>query len=102
METKTYTTIDYDEWDSLVKKHFPLVDQYTIVADEKLHNDSMQTYDNVEKIDFVNSMKNEYELTKFGYFIIGKWELYITCLLVEFFVWMEILPEGNFIIEVCW
>jgi hypothetical protein len=102
METKTYTTMDYDEWDSLVKKHFPLVNQYTVVADEELNNDSTQTYDNINRIDFVNSMKDEYQLTRFGKLIAGKWELYITRLLVEFFVWMGVLPEGNFIIEVSW
>jgi len=103
METKTYTKMEYHEWDDLVKKYFPMVGSgYTIVAAEELNNNSSWTCNNITKKDFPLTVSDEAGLELLGKLILGDGYALATYIIIEFFVWMDILPEGAYIINVSW
>jgi len=115
MKTKTVTTIEYHELDELVKKYFPECN-YEFVADEEAHNDNVYAFDNITIYDFVNEIippsVDQYDrylsvyvnkLREFTELISGnKKSLYNTLTFLQYFVYIGILPEGNYLIEVCY
>ena len=39
-ETKLVVTLDYDEFDNMVREHFPIAKGYEVVAFQEMNNDS--------------------------------------------------------------
>jgi len=100
METKTYHTMDYNEFDELVNKHFPL-SKFNFVADEELHNDVSRDMGEITKQDILKWTDNDRE--EYHKMINGnKHPMFSSYLFLQFFVGTEILPEGHYLINVSW
>ena len=101
METKTVTELEYNEFDNLVHKYFPLQKEFTIVADEELNNYSVHDFGRIEKIEFYRNLVGN-DLDKFIKFMKGENVNYVSWLLVRFLVCIEEIPEGNVQVKVYW
>lgn len=97
MKTETFHTMEYHEFDKLVNDLFPKTD-FNVVADEELTNDTTKNYGNITKDDFFQN-----DLEDFYKMILGKkTTLYRTRVFLEFLVAFDMLPEGNYLIDISW
>lgn len=97
MKTETITTMEYSELDRLVNEYFPK-SGFEFCADEEANNDNVYKFTNVVKEDIKGW--NKWDFDRFCEFLIGKITTRITNQLLQFFVAVEILPEGTYLIEV--
>ena len=115
METSTVNKLSYHELDALVNEHFPK-SNYQFIANEEANNDNVYEFSNIRKDDLLDEIipptrekytefygVYEYHLQEFMEFISGKkYQAYMTQRLLEYFVYLGILPEGNYLIDVSW
>jgi len=94
-ETKTVHTIEYHEFDKLVKDNLGI--DYEIVADEELHND--MTWDLGTIPDKYWKEYNEKELAKV---LAGTRTMYTSHLLAQALWLRGVIPPGNWQVTVCW
>ncbi len=99
METKTYNEMEYIEINDLVKNYFP-ESKFNFVADEEMNNDSEKTFGKITKEDY--SKWEKWDKEDWDNMIIGKPIMYRTRLYLQYFVAHDILPEGYYLITVCW
>lgn len=115
MKTATYNEIDYNDFDDLVNKHFNTPGFFEFVASEECGNGSSHSYMNVTKEEY----NKEIEAGLLGslYVLDHKQNKYFSlqeafenrifpmycgyAVLLEL-VGKEVLPEGNYLINVFW
>lgn len=110
METKTVTEIDYHEFEKLVidKLRNGIDDtrigrEFSIVAMEEWNNDEEHSFNNIKKTDYPKKYHTDRdEMERF--IETGEWSIYKPGVftILEYLVYKEILPEGNYLISVCW
>jgi hypothetical protein len=98
MITKTVVEMDYIELEELVQKTYGLKKRWSFVADQELNNDSCQSFDFTEKEELEEFDKADLELfiAKDGF------KNWMAPILMQDMVNRDILPLGNYVIEVCW
>lgn len=100
MQTKTVTQIDDNEFDDLVQEFFCKADNFSVVADQELSNDTIHSFGKVTKEDFLKL--SSYDLRELATFIsTGKYS-FISRILVTFLVFVEALPEGEIQVNCSW
>lgn len=93
--TKTIHELDYSNFEKIVESVYGK--EYNFIADEEMGNDSSQTYNNIiaEELDeFDKKYLEEFKE-------IGNHNYLSTTLLTDL-VNQGYLPEGNYVIKVCW
>lgn len=115
-EQKTYYVLDYNELDKIINDFFFGGENlYRSIADNEWNNDSTYTFNNIKASDWYGINIYDTPEGKKKYPIISEWDkkdfeeflkkesmgigLYV---LLTNLVFNEIIPEGNYLIEVCW
>ena len=101
METVTLTKIDYSELEQIINEIFPKAD-YNFSADIEANNDNVYEFADITKGAFEETLNKEsqYELRNFLLVINGdKKGIQVTTTMLEYLVWLEILPESDYLIE---
>lgn len=102
--TKTVHEINYSDFEQLVTATFPQApDDYSIVASEETSNDSTLSYDGIDGTHAHALLPwDQEDFDKWGESkSYGQYEPSPTYILNEL-VRLGKLPEGNYVIEVCW
>ena len=94
-ETKTVHTIEYREFDKLVKDTFGI--KYEIVANEELHNDMTWSLGSVP-----SDYWGEYGEKLLARVLAGGKEMYSSLVLAHELVRRGVIPPGNWQVTVCW
>jgi len=94
-ETKTVHTIEYHEFDKLVKEHLGI--DYEIVADEELRNDMTHNLGLVP-----SKYWSEYDERELAKVLAGERKMYTSHFMAHELVKRGILPPGNWQVTVCW
>lgn len=103
METKTYFIYEWHEFEKLVKDN--LGHSIRVVELEEWNNDSDYKFDNVKKKDAESELFINWGLKDVEKFInTGEWEMFHPSVsdLLTYMVWKDMIPEGNYLISVCW
>lgn len=97
MKTETVTTIDYHEFETLVKKTYPGAKQYSFVATEECGNDSVHqfTIDGLEPL-------QDYDAKQIEKLETGEHIPYANYTIFQDLVNKEVLQPGSYLVEVCW
>jgi len=94
-ETKTVHTIEYSEFDKLVKDTFGI--DYEIIASEELHNNMTLSIGLVP-----SKYWSEYDEKELAEVLAGERKMYSSRLLAYELVRQGIIPPGNWQVTVCW
>ena len=89
MQKVTFNCLDYNEFNTLVRDNTSL-ENYCFVAENESSNMVSHTYGDIKRDPYATDIED----TNFE--DVGVHEL------LEYFVELEILPEGNYLIEVYW
>lgn len=100
METKTVTQIDDNEFDDLIQEFFCKADNFSVVADYELNNDTIHSFGKVTKADFLELSSSD--LRRLAEFIATGKYTYLSRVLVSFLVFIEVLPEGEIQVNCSW
>lgn len=95
MKIKTYTQMDYDELDKMVQEHIGV--KYESVAENEWNNDSSYTF-SVKREPLDKWDKKTLEVFRAGNREGNLWAHIVLQELVN----LNILPEGDFLVEVSW
>ncbi len=97
MKRITYFEMDYQEFDELIERTYG--HSYEIVAFEEKSNDSTITWHNCTK----RVLDPLYEVPEVETFkTTGKIKNWRSCLLLEDMINNDVLPEGNYSIQISW
>ena len=91
---KTNLHMDYHQLDDLISTYFKV--DYEIVAYEELSNDS------VFEINVAASNISSYDLNTISHIKNGKIDHWSTSIYMSYLAKEKVIPEGNYIIEICW
>ena len=98
IRTETVHMVDYSDLDAFLTKRFGFDEEpYEVIAAEEMGNDSVKDI-NVDKEELSSRDKKDLEkmlTTK-------KWECYNTGLLLSHLCSLGEIPEGKYMIEICW
>ena len=83
---KNYFVINHHDFDELVQEHVPNCENFECVADFQMYNDTAKTINNVTKSD--EDIEIDEYSSAYSY--------------IQFLCNKNILPEGNYLIEVSW
>ena len=90
---KPVIKMEYDEWDNLVQKVFPWLDDYSVVSDQELGNDSA----------WVTELNEGDDLRLYDLEFIWKNSSYISHTLAALLCKMGILPSDvTLYVDICW
>jgi hypothetical protein len=92
---KVVNELDYNDFDRIVQEVYGK--PYEIVADEETGNYQAKTYGEFKKEELDKYDAGELEQFKNT----GKYS-YLSCVLLQDLVNNDYLPEGEFVIEICW
>lgn len=92
--TKSVHHIDYSDFENIVKSVYG--QDYEFTADEETPNDSSHSY-SAKKGNLNERNRKDIET----FMNTGKYQ-YLASAFIEDLVDRELLPEGEFLIEVCW
>jgi len=95
--TESVIRVDYGDLDVFLTEKFGFNEPYKILAAEELSNDSVKDIE-VRKEEF--SEWDQKELDEI--LATKKWKLYHTWLLLCHLCNLGEIPEGNYLIDVCW
>lgn len=99
MKTVTYTEMDSSELEDLARSTFGW--NVELVSAEEWGNDQKHSFKGIKKGDVEGW--SEYDYIKFNEFLEkGRHSFGITNSLLEYFVYMEMLPEGDYLIDCSW
>lgn len=102
-ESKTYFVLDYNELDEIAHKYFP---KFEFVADAEMNNGSDKSFNNVTKAAWEKELQSEYfkkwGIKDFNDMLNGNGRQHNVWEVLEYLVYMDELPEGNYLIEVSW
>ena len=101
METVTIHKITYRELETLANSLFPNMD-YCFEADMEVKNDTVTNFDNVTKEEFDKMLQSgSWALKELLQYITGNnpTSIHMTYALLLYLVWLEELPEGNYLVE---
>ena len=102
METVTLTKITYNELELIINELFPKAD-YSFSADMEADNDSVTEFNDITKDDFAEHLNAspQTELLRLLLFFIGDYKGgWITRTILLYLCWVDIIPEGNYLIEI--
>ena len=105
METKTIIKMTWKELENMVKLYYPKTKNYSFIAVEEADNDTSYEFNNISKANFERDFKEEpkqvAEMIKClaG---INNFPMYRNRLLLLFLCWIELIPEGDYLITVSW
>lgn len=113
MEIKTYFVYEDNEFEKLViDKLRNGIDgdaskgqEFSVVALEEWNNDSQYAFDNVKKEDAASELFTRWGLKDIEKFIeTGEYKPFHPSVsdLLTYMVWKDFIPEGNYLITVCW
>lgn len=112
MKTTTFHELNYDEFDNLVNGFFNTPGFYDYVASEECNNDESHTYTNITKKSYTEDKESDplKVLDRNINSYIGLREafekkvfpMYCAYSILLELVGNDILPEGNYIINVSW
>lgn len=88
--------LNYGDFDKLVQTTFDWED-YEVVVDNEWNNDTDHLYTDITK-----TPKYEYDITERDRFINGDRKWIGVHLMLLALVYKDVIPEGNYIIEVSW
>ncbi len=96
-QTETVHTINYNDWDSFIKKNFPKCPYDSIVSEEEMGNDSTFSHrsgemDQDERIEAKKYLDGKSD----GFIIYGTGDI------IDLLVSYEDLPAGLYNINICW
>ena len=94
--TETVHQVASRELEKFVSAHYNLSGRWSFVADQECGNDSSHTF-NVEKEEL-----DEYDAEKIAELKAGKNPSFVTQALLTDFCNQDLIPEGKYIINVCW
>ncbi len=97
IETETVHIVDCFDLDRFLTKRFEFEEAYEFVAAEVMGNDSVKSL-NVNKRE-LGSWDNKDLETMIS---TKKWKKYETVLLLCYLCKLDEIPEGRYMIEVCW
>lgn len=97
MEVKTFLVLTDSEFDDLVKVNYPSVNDFSFVADKEGSNDTAYSYYDMKKKDL-----DKYDQKKVDEFNSQGYGEFMSYILFQDMVNRDILPEGNYLIEVNW
>lgn len=98
MQTAAVYILDYEEFEKLVNTHLPFTFTYSVVADEEWNNDSDHYYSKL-----ILETLDKYDEIRLSETYQGKTRPHFASwILLQTLVNMGILPEGNYLIRVCW
>ena len=96
MRTVIYNEFDYQEFDELVNKYYQPKVRFECISDSEWHNDSAYTFVSIKKQEL-----DEYEKDSIAKMIVGEGYYSVNYILKDL-VTKGILPEGHYLIAVCW
>jgi hypothetical protein len=122
VNTKTVHQVEYGDWNSFVNSHYELEPTrsgsgnhtwenpaYEFVADVECGNDTSHEYDDITKAEAVKEFEGEEGMAPFNRADLEEWksnngkkQLWGARLLLLDLVRQDLIPEGNYIISVCW
>ena len=94
MRTKTVIEMDYDELEDLIRGEFG--HEFSVASDLEIGNDSAKTFI------FKPEVIDEYDQNKIDGFKKSGKGSYLLRILMQDLVNREVLPAGNYVIEICW
>ncbi len=95
MKTKVFTEIDYHELDALINKFYGIT-SYNCVAVEEWNNDEDHSFS------FEKESLDEYQEKEIEEIKASKLPMYSVSTVMQDLVNNDILPEGNYLISICW
>ena len=102
MNVSTVIEMDYFELDTLIKDLFPKMN-YEFVADEEASNQSSHKFEGVTKEFFNRRLESPGYKEDILKLVAGKKiSLFQTQIILEYLAWLEIIPEGDYLINVYW
>lgn len=101
MKDKTFHVLEDNEFDQLVAEKLGIL--YECVAENEWNNDSCYSTSNIKKSDAESEFFKQYDLPEIEEAIAKKDGSGLDFhQILEYMVWKEMIPEGNYLIEVCW
>jgi len=91
--TKTVHEVSYSDLEELIKQTYG--QEFSVPADQEIGNDSSINYDNMTK-------GNDYDREAVMDFAATGQHEYILAEILQDLVEQDLIPEGNYLISICW
>lgn len=99
LKKKEFYRIEYPELERIVKKIFPLT-EYDFVSSEEANNYSSYEFNRIKKENYPKW--NKYDENSWTEFLKENYKSMITRQILEFLVYNNVFPEGDYLIAVYW
>lgn len=96
IKTITAHEVNSYELERFIKEHYPAAKMYSFVADQEARNDSQHRF-RVKK-----EPLDEYDQKRVADFSAGQVEAQMTSCLLSDLCNRDLIPEGTYVVSVCW